>query len=256
LARRSANTGSAMKVLIVRTEPGATLFAQQLEAPDIHAIPTPVTVIEPVHGDMASVAEAQAVLFTSVYAVDRFAAQCPRRDLPALTVGDATAAAAKAAGFSRIASAKADVRGLEALVLQHCRPESGPLLYPSARDVSGDLETRLARHDFSVERTILYAARAAEKLPDTADEALRTRTIDAAAFFSARNARLFATLAIKAGQGGAFAGMYALCISASVADALQEASGSANWQQVIVAKRPEADEIARAVRELAARISS
>lgn len=241
-----------MTVLIVRTEPGATRFAQQLEQQGIHAIPTPVTVIEPLHAEIANVDQAQAVLFTSVHAVDRFAAQCPRRDVPALTVGGATAAAAKAAGFSRVTSANADVRGLVALVSAHCRPESGPVLYPSARDTAGDLETSLARHDFSVERTILYAARAAEKLPDTADDALRTRTIDAAAFFSARNARLFATLAIEAGHAGAFAGMYAFCISTSVADALKEASGSARWRQLIVANRPEAEDIARAVRELAA----
>jgi len=241
-----------MKLLIVRTEPGATRFAQQLERPGVHAIPTPVTVIEPLDAAIAHVGAAQAVLLTSVHAVDRFAAQCPRRDLPALTVGQATAAAAKAAGFSRVTSANADVRGLEALVLEHCQPEFGPLLYPSAQDTAGDLETRLARHDFTVERTILYAARAAEKLPDNADNALRTRTIDAAAFFSARNARLFATLAIAAGYGPAFAGMYAFCISTSVADALKEAGGSAYWGQLIVAKRPEAEDIARAVRELAA----
>lgn len=245
-----------MTVLIVRSAPGATHFAERLEAAGIHAIPTPVTVIEPIDAAIANAAAAQAVLFTSVHAVDRFAAHCQRRDLPALAVGDTTAAAARAAGFTRITSAGSDVRGLEALVLARCRPESGPLLYPSARDVAADLETRLARHDFIVERTILYAARAAEKLPKPADDALRTRTIDAAVFFSARNARLFASLAIQAGHGGAFAGMYALCISASVAEALREASGPAVWRQRIVAKRPEADDITRAVRELVARPDS
>ena len=72
---------------------------------------------------------AAGLLFTSANGVRAFAAASPRRDLPALAVGDATAAAARAAGFADVASAGGNVADLALLVRRRLEPEAGALVH-------------------------------------------------------------------------------------------------------------------------------
>lgn len=242
-----------MKVAIVRSEPGASAFSSRLQAAGIDAIPAPVTTIQPVEADLPDLSRFQAIVFTSVHGVDRFAALSSDRSLPVFTVGDVTAAAARRAGFDQTSSAQSDVQGLSALIRQDCNPDDGPLLYPAGRNVAGDFEQLLQNSALRVERVVVYAAVAARRLPSDIRAAIRTRTIDAAVFFSVRNARLFARLVRDAGAESALASTYALCISKTVADALAAEKTSVAWQRIIVAAKPTADAVETAIGELASR---
>ena len=76
--------------------------------------------------------------FTSANGVAAFAALTPDRTRPVFAVGDATAGAARAAGFDRVQSAGGDLDRLAALLLTQ-GPGIGPLLVPGAREPAGDL---------------------------------------------------------------------------------------------------------------------
>ena len=80
----------------------------------------------------------QAVLLTSANAV---IPGLP--DARVLAVGDATAARARAAGFTDVQSAGRDAAALAVLVEQTCRPAAGPLLLASGEGQGMALATQL-----------------------------------------------------------------------------------------------------------------
>lgn len=69
-------------------------------------------------------------------------------------VGDATAEAARAAGFADVRSAAGDIHALARLIAAEAPP--GPLLAPGAREPAGDLPALLP--DRRVQRLPVYAA--------------------------------------------------------------------------------------------------
>ena len=233
-----------MTALIVRTEPGAGDFVQRLAADGIQAVACPVTTIRPLDTPFSVPATAQAVVFTSANAVRCYADCNARTDLPAFAVGASTAGAAAAAGFAIVHSADSDVRGLAALVAARCRPAQGEVIYPAARDASGELGSTLGACGISVSQTALYEARGAGMLPEAVKNAFRTRTVTAAALFSARNAVEFGRLVVSAGHTGAVTGMYACCISNAVAAAFDDVAGLPAARRTIVAASPDGDAMA------------
>ena len=64
----------------------------------------------------------QALLFTSANGVRAFAAASERRDFRVFAVGNATAAAARAAGFAEVTSAGGAVDDLAKLVIGRLKP--------------------------------------------------------------------------------------------------------------------------------------
>lgn len=83
-----------------------------------------------------------ALAFTSGNGVAAFAALTPERGLPVFAVGDATAAAAREAGFTAVRSASGDLGDLAGMIA--AAGLDGRLLVPGAREPSGDLPSVLA----------------------------------------------------------------------------------------------------------------
>ena len=82
--------------------------------------------------------------------------------LPCLTVGDRSADAARAAGFTRVESADGALADLVRLATRHA---GGRLLYLAGEDRAGDLAGELSGHGIAVETAVVYRAVALEKLP-------------------------------------------------------------------------------------------
>jgi len=195
--------------------------------------------IEPLLPDptgAAALAGAQAVLLTSAAAVGPLARATARRDLPVLAVGDATAAAAADAGFSRTSSADGDVRDLAALVRGTLDPAAGPLVHAAGARRAGDLAGMLAEAGFEVATLALYRAVSAERLPAAAAAGLAAGEIGYAAFFSPQTARTFARLTEDVGVADKLACVTAVAMSANVAAALAHLA----WRRLLVAERPTA----------------
>ncbi len=156
----------------------------------------PLMRITPVAGAL-DLAGAQALLFTSANGVTQFAARSPRRDLPALCVGETTAETARDAGFEAV-SADGDVDALAALAAARLDPGAGALVHVRGRRAAGDLVGRLQAAGFDARGAEIYE-QTARPMPQAAAAALAGGEVDAVALFSPRSAALFAQTAATAG---------------------------------------------------------
>lgn len=190
-------------------------------------------------GPVPDLAGVQGLLFTSANGVRAFARLCPARGLPvglvAWAVGDATAAAARAAGFDRVVSAAGDVEALAGLVVARCRPDDGDFLHPAASAVAGDLSGRLGAAGFAVRRLVLYETTPATALSPATREALAEGRLDAVLVYSPRTARTLVALVQAAGLTAACARVRVLCLSPAVAAALAELP----WRTSEIAASPD-----------------
>lgn len=138
----------------------------------------------------------QAVLLTSANAPRA----CPAASvspLPphCLCVGEATASAARDAGFRGVTAADGDAAALVAAVRGRCDPADGPLLFLRGEQVAGDLAGALRDAGFVVREAIVYAAEPTAAAPPAIAAALSAGQVAAALFFSPRSSAVFAGLA-------------------------------------------------------------
>ena len=98
------------RVLVLRPEPGATATAEKARALGLEALAVPLFTIEPVEWKAPDTSGFDGLLLTSANAV-RMGGEALRalRELPAYTVGAATAEAAREAGFDIAAMGDAGV---------------------------------------------------------------------------------------------------------------------------------------------------
>jgi uroporphyrinogen-III synthase len=156
------------------------------------------------------------------------------RDLPVWAVGDASAAAARACGFTLVENAAGDVSALAALVAERADPAAGALLQAAAATLAGDLAGDLGRRGFRVEKQVLYDAEPARRLSDAALAEMRQGSVAVALFFSPRTAATFVRLARAASLAEASAGVTALALSPAVAASLADMP----WRRLVVAEQP------------------
>ena len=128
------------RVLVTRSEPGASETAQRLAALGFQPAVEPVFEIEPIE-DVALPAF-DALAFTSANGVRVFARLNPRREVPVFCVGTRTAEAAREAGFGDARSADGDVSALARLISVGL-PPGARLLHSGNEESRGDLAGQL-----------------------------------------------------------------------------------------------------------------
>ena len=213
-----------MKALVTRPEEDAAALIAALKSRGIDGLSAPMLAIVPQPDGAAQLAGAmagvQAVLFTSANGARHFADASSRFDVPAFCVGDASAAAARLAGFRTVFSADGNVADLAALAISRLAPHQGPLLHATGAELAGDLAASLGARGFMVRRVELYRAEEARALaPDIAD-AIRRGEVALALFFSPRTGLSFVRLARDAGIGENCREMTAFALSQNVAAAV------------------------------------
>ncbi len=232
-----------MRILITRPRQDADSFAATLAARGIDVTVEPLLTIQPVAAPAIDLDGVQAILFTSANGVRCFAAAERRRDLKVFAVGDASAVAARDAGFAAVESAGGDVASLATLVTDRLQPRDGALLHAAGASLAGDLKGQLEAAGFVVRRTVLYDAVPAQELSPSTLMNLRLGGIDAIALFSPRSARTFAWLWRKAQLPGMSAPglqkVTALCLSAAVAREIKDL----DWRRSEIAARPDLESL-------------
>ncbi|MGD9968041.1 MAG: uroporphyrinogen-III synthase [Hyphomonadaceae bacterium] len=217
-----------LRVAVTRAQPDAERTAARVRARGAVAVVAPLLTIVPCGYD-TNTEGAQAIIFTSTNGVRAFPDARGARERLVLTVGAATAEAARGAGFIDVRSADGDVKTLTELAKSTLDPAKGKLIHIAGDHVAGDLAGALGAAGFSVERRLAYASVAAVALP----EALRA-PLDIVLFHSPRAAETFLDLgAPNAGQ------LVAGCLSASVA----RAAGETSWKRIVTAPRPREDDL-------------
>ena len=238
-----------LQILVTRPRGEADLFAVALAMRGHDAVVAPLLDIVVDDAPPLDLAGVQAVLFTSANGVRAFAHTQKNRDLKAFCVGDATAAAARNAGFGTVESASGDVETLAALVQKRLDPKDGTLIHATGTAVAGDLAGVLGAEGFTVRRVQLYRADTATKLPEDAAEALRSGRIDVVTFFSPRTAEIFARLVHDAGLGDSLARVTALALAPSALEIAREQG--CRFKAAIAADQPNEASLLEAIDRLA-----
>jgi len=219
-------------VLITRPEAEAASTAAQVAARGLVPVIAPLLRVEALRPALPT--RIQAVLAASGNAV----AALPPLPVKLLAVGDATAARARARGFTEVYSAGRDAEALAGLAAQLFDPAGPPLLLAAGRGQGGALAARLRDRGFRVIRRAVYAASPVPAFPPAASAALEAGTLRAALFLSAETARVFCRL-LPAGLRPSLGSVEALAIGEPAALALK----AVPWRHVRVAARPTLDEV-------------
>ena len=222
-----------MRLLITRPAEDAAPLAAELERRGHQATLEPMLGIRPQPDAPLDLDGAQAILLTSANGARALSDRSVGRDLPVFAVGDATARAAREAGFTQVESADGDVEALADLVIKRLDPADGRLVHVAGSAVAGDLAGRLQAGGFVVERAVLYAAEPVTALSDACRDNLRAGAYDGVLFFSPRSARAFARLARMAGCEDACRALTGFFLSEAVADA-----GDLPWRARHIAAEP------------------
>ncbi|MDX2145514.1 MAG: uroporphyrinogen-III synthase [Rhodospirillaceae bacterium] len=223
-------------MIILNTRPAAhgAAFVREfshLGAPIVHS---PVLTAHILPAWPTTVDDYDAVIFTSPMAPALRPADPGWRDLPVFAVGEATAAAARAAGFG-------DVRCTGHTAVDLCAVLSTQTfrraLHPSGADITRDVA---AAFPGRVERVAVYRMIAATALSPEAAALLRTPTELIVPLFSRRSAAAFAALARSVAARRA--ALTAVGISAHALDI-----ASPPWHGAIAVPVPTAPAMAAAV---------
>jgi len=145
--------------------------------------------------------------------------------LPVFTVGDATAAAARAAGFATVHSADGAVGDLVRLITGRLPPAAGAVLHLAGEHRAGDLVGDLAAAGHAARSVVLYGARPVARLPDDAAAMLAAGGVDAALVYSARTAAALVAAAAAGGLAPALARLPCLGLSEAALAPLARAGG-------------------------------
>lgn len=215
-------------LVVTRPEPQAGRFAAEVAARlpgrfDIRR--APVLEIVPLQPDRLVLDGVEGLVFTSRHAVARLAALTPRRDLPAWCVGEATAQAARAAGFAARAAA-GDAGALAGLIAAEA-PPGARFLHVRGRHVAADLAGLLRGTGRALAEVVVYDQRPLP-LPGEVRGLLTGTRRGVVTLFSPRTARL---LAAQLPEGR----LTPLCLSAAVARAL----GPWGPEPALVARSPD-----------------
>lgn len=230
-------TRPAARILITRPEPGASATAARVAALGLVPLVAPVLAARQIASALPPPEDITAVLLTSGRAVPALLAAY--RDLPVLTVGDATATRARAAGFHNVVSAAGDAIDLAGLAKAQLPWNARPILLAVGQFQGNALADALRTAGFRVLRRVVYSMVPARALTAPALAALRTGQVQAALFFSAATARHFVQLAERARVGAALRSVEAITIGRPAAMALERLT----WRRIRVAARPNQDEM-------------
>jgi uroporphyrinogen-III synthase len=184
------------RILVTRSEPGASETAQRLRAAGFDAIVEPLFVIAPID---AAIPEFDALAFTSANGARQFARLSLRRDARVFCVGARTAQAARDTGFTEVISADGDVEALVDLIARKL-PHEMRLLHVGNAESRGDLAERLSAAGHVARFVpIFHAVPVQSPGPRLAALLAREAQIDAVMVHSPRAAAILAGFVDSAG---------------------------------------------------------
>jgi uroporphyrinogen-III synthase len=224
-----------MRVVVTRPQAESERTAAVLRARGNDVLIAPLLQVELVATDFSG--GWGGIIITSANAPGAIAGHPAREKLvklPLYAVGQRSADAARAAGFTNVTSAGGDVRDLVRVITTRRADAAGPLLYLAGEDRAADLVAELVACGIAAEMAVVYRAVSAP-FPPALTEALKAGEIDAVLHFSRRSADNYLAGAAQAGVAKEALAVRHLCLSAQIAEPLVQA-GAVN---VAIAKRPD-----------------
>jgi uroporphyrinogen-III synthase len=222
-----------MAILVTRPLPDGETTASALRAKGFDVLLAPMLRFEPVALPDDSDAPYGAVIVTSANALRAIETRLqgsPWLKLPLFAVGEPTARAAHAAGFTRVVSANSDALGLRELILAAVKAKTlkktNPLLYLAGADLARDLPGELGERGLTVVTQTTYRMVAVPNLSVEASRAFATDQIEAVLHYSRRSARAFIEAVRAAGVEISALSLPQCCLSTGIAAVLRDAGAA------------------------------
>ncbi len=176
--------------------------------------------------------DVQLLVLTSAHAVPALTDQA--KTYPIYAVGEATGAAARAAGCRKVFVAEGNVRTLSTLIVENCRSRDGTILHLSGEIIREGLAETLNERGFHYRRYIVYEAVPRTAFSDDVIDAWQRRSIDAVLLFSPRTAGICVHLLTRHGLEHRVDSTAAICLSEEAATPCKDLA----WGAIHVAPRP------------------
>lgn len=239
--------------LVTRPQPDAEKTARLLEAAGYTAMVAPMLEITPATEAPQLLppllTDQPVILITSANGVRALATLTANRDMPLLTVGQASANTAQSLGFIHVTPADAtlggDVHGLHQHIRQHYRPGTTSFLHISGQETAGDLHQLLQEDGYQASRCTAYRAIPTPALPAAVQDGLHQKAFAGIVFYSPRTAQRWMELVAHHQLTESLRHSQAYCLSARVRDALQPLL----WQSCHVAAYPTQDALLALIAE-------
>jgi uroporphyrinogen-III synthase len=213
-----------MRLLVTRPEPDASETAARLSALGHEVLISPLLRIDFAEPP-ADAPDPAAIILTSrngVRALSRWPQVSDWATRPVFVTGEATAALARAAGFSDVRTAGGDAAALTTFFQSEIGKAAGPILHVAARDRAGVLSAGLGANDYDIRTVIAYSAEMETALALPVRNALSSRTIDGILFYSYRTATAFRTVVAREGIAEQLGGTTAFSLSERVAEPIRD----------------------------------
>lgn len=218
-------TEAPARIWITRAEPGASRTAARLRDMGFEPIIAPLLAIENLTPPVPDPAPFNALAFTSINGVAAFAALTPERDRPVFAVGDATAQAARDAGFADVRSASGDLQALARRIASELN--DAVVLVPQAESPAGDFDAALSSagaRKVSIQPLIVYRARPTTVAAPTTFDAILIHSPRAAKILTERDIVRLSHAVTACISPAAAAPLVALGLTPAVAETPDEAS--------------------------------
>ncbi|WP_010299871.1 uroporphyrinogen-III synthase [Candidatus Odyssella thessalonicensis] len=158
---------------------------------------------------------------------------------PVWCVGEATAAAAKAAGFETIFQVNRSAHEILEHIVKECPKDSSHFAHICGSVVYVDLADALTKLGYKADKIVIYEVDAAHSLTPEAEKIMRAGLIHQVPFFSLRTAEVFVEIAKKSEWADEIPKITALAHSEAIARCLRQL----HWKEVIVVPGLSADRI-------------
>jgi uroporphyrinogen-III synthase len=237
-----------MNLVVTRPEGDADALAELLVARGHRVISSPMLRFKACPAEI-DVRGMQAILVTSRNAIRALGERAQGLDLtrrPLFAVGAATAAEARAVGWSDVIEGPGRAQELCALVVDRLNPRQGGILHLAGDVVAYEPGAELERHGFTYRRCAVYRMEPAEAPSGELVAALARGSVDGVLLMSPRTAAVYCRLIQEAGLGERAQRPTYFCLSAAVAGALAPLDPA----DVRVAIRPNSEEMLALVEQV------
>ncbi len=149
---------------------------------------------------------------------------------PVWCVGEATATAAKEAGFETIFQVNRSAQEILERIVNECQKDTSHFVHICGSVVHVDLADALTKLGYNADRIVIYTTEAADRLTPEAEAVMSAGLVQQMPFFSLRTAEVFIEIAQKSDWAENLSKVTALAHSEAIARVLNQLS----WKRVIV----------------------
>ncbi|MGJ8562453.1 MAG: uroporphyrinogen-III synthase [Alphaproteobacteria bacterium] len=154
------------RVWITRSQPGADNSARLLVEAGHEVITAPLIQISPPPVKPPTLPDEAFLIVTSKNGLAALTRETPKRHWTVLTVGDATADAARKLGFQTVISAGGNVDDVIREFLSLAPSKDIPVVHICGNNVAGRAVEVLTAHGYSTERHVYYSSQPVAALPE------------------------------------------------------------------------------------------